>query len=95
MLHLQQGVRPNDPYLTSCPQARIELPPRPPELRLAEIIDDESEPYLMQCLELPHKLVEHVPRRLRAKWGELMTIAVSAAQSQNSVGAWCRLMALP
>jgi hypothetical protein len=42
----------------------------------AEIIDDESEPYLIQCLELPHKLIKHVPRRLRAKWGELMTIAV-------------------
>ena len=35
---------------TSCPQARIELPPRPPELRPAEIIDDISEPCLMQCL---------------------------------------------
>jgi hypothetical protein len=69
-------LRPNDPYLHIVSTSRIEIPPRPPELRPAKIIDDESEQYLMQCLELPNKLIKHVPRRLRAKWGELMTIAV-------------------
>jgi hypothetical protein len=52
------------------------------------------ERYLQKCEDLPHKLMKHIPRHLREKWGESLLKAVKDAEILNTMESWCRLLAI-
>jgi hypothetical protein len=86
-------------HCTRCHAQQIPLPARPAapaDIIVGEVEDRNvlCERYLQKCVDLPHKLIKHIPKHLRKKLGESLLKAVKDAENLNTMESSCRLLAI-